>query len=406
MNPAILPYVKTKQRIFHERIHYLYQGGLRAVGFNVINSVLLVGVYWSQLSPTQLLSWLILLTLVSLIRMTYISKTLAKGWEFSKDQKQLLLFRAGALTTGTIWGGGFTILSPALNETYTVLFLFALAGMSSGAFSSMTSDRTSYLMYILPMLIPAMLATVLQDNLLGYVMTIMLVLFTGMLTISHKLAFKTFIAGFEHRFAHEDLVKELTISNKALTITNKELERTKEELKKLSLYDELTKVPNRRHFTQVLEHEIKRARRDQTPLAAIMIDVDAFKNYNDAYGHAKGDQCLHTIADHLQKSLSRSSDFLARYGGEEFVALLPNTTQENALILAERMRTSIFNANLVHRENSFGRVTISAGVSCCSPSPDLKSCQSLIETADRSLYQAKEEGRNRVVIHTPGSVTV
>ncbi|MES9972282.1 MAG: GGDEF domain-containing protein [Candidatus Thiodiazotropha sp.] len=336
--------------------------------------------------------------------MTYISKTLAKGWEFSKDQNQLILFRAGALTTGAIWGGGFTILSPALNETYTVLFLFTLAGMSSGAFSSMASDRTSYFMYILPMLIPAILATVLQDSLLGYVMTIMLVLFTGMLAISHKLAVRTFIEGFEHRFAHEDLVKELTISNKTLTITNKELERTKEELKQLSLYDELTKVANRRYFTQVLELEINRARREQTPLAAIMIDVDEFKKYNDAYGHAKGDQCLHTIADHLQRSLLRSSDFLARYGGEEFVALLPNTTQENALILAERMRTSIFNANLEHREYSVGRVTVSAGVSCCSPNLDLKSCQSLIETADRSLYQAKTEGRNRVAVQTPGLV--
>jgi diguanylate cyclase (GGDEF)-like protein len=385
---------------------YLYQSGIRAIGFNIVNSGLLVAVYWTQLPPTLPLIWFTLLTLTTSIRMVHVSKSLAKGWDFSQDQHQLHLFRAGAFVTGVIWGVGFTALSPVLNDTYIVLFLFTLAGMSSGGYSSMASDRDSYLLFILPMLMPAMLATVLQANLLSYVMTIMLVLYTIMLTFSHKLAVKAFAEGFEHRFAHEELVKELTISNKALTITNAELERTKDELKKLSLYDDLTKVPNRRYFTQVLELEIRRARRERSSLAAIMIDVDAFKKYNDTYGHAKGDECLRTIADHLQKALLRSSDFLARYGGEEFVALLPNTTQDNAMILAERLRMAIFNANLEHREYSVGRVTVSAGVACCSPSQVWENCQSLIESADRSLYQAKKDGRNRVALHAQQPDTV
>ncbi|WP_316368287.1 GGDEF domain-containing protein [Candidatus Thiodiazotropha sp. CDECU1] len=406
MNSDTSTSLKTKQRVFHQRVQYLYQGGLRAVSFNIINASLLLGVYWFQLPLTQLVIWFIVLTLISVARISHISLSLEKEWKISKNRQKLHVFRIGALVTGATWGAGFIFLSPGLNDTYTLLFLFTLAGMCSGALSSMASDRLTYLFYILPMLIPAMLITVLQGNLLSLVMTVMLILFTIMLAVSHKLAVKTFAEGLEYRFEHEDLVKELLSANNALTATNAELERAKEDLRELSLYDELTRVPNRRYFMQVLERETHRAKREQIPLSAIMIDVDEFKNYNDTYGHSKGDQCLRTIAEYLQNALQRSSDFFARYGGEEFVALLPNTTQENALIVAERMRMSIFNAELEHSGYAKGKVTVSAGIACCSAGHGWKSCQSLIDSADRSLYQAKQAGRNQVVTQGQQSVVV
>ncbi|MCU7813414.1 MAG: GGDEF domain-containing protein [Candidatus Thiodiazotropha sp. (ex Notomyrtea botanica)] len=406
MDNATMSSIKTGQRVYHQRVRFLYQGGIRAISFNIINAVLLFSVYWFQLPPTNLVIWLIVLTLVSIARMVHTGVSLERDWDNSIDQSKLRAFRIGVFVTAVIWGGGFTILSPGLDDTYTLLFLFTLAGMSSGAFSSMASDRFTYLFYILPMLIPATISTALQGNILSLVMTIMLILFTFMLAVTHKMASQTLAEGFEYRFEHEDLVKELLNTNETLKSTNDELERTKEDLKKLSLSDELTRAPNRRHLMQVLEQEIQRARREQTPLSAIMIDVDHFKLYNDTYGHAKGDQCLRIIAEHLQNALQRSSDFLARYGGEEFVALLPNTTPEQAQTVAERMRMSIFFAGLEHSGYSVGKVTVSAGIACCTPNKDRENCSSLIESADRSLYKAKQDGRNRVAIHDHNSVVV
>ncbi|RLW64594.1 MAG: hypothetical protein B6D73_10145 [gamma proteobacterium symbiont of Stewartia floridana] len=406
MDKATVSSTEIEQRVNHQRVRYLYQGGIRAISFNIINAVLLFGVYWFQLPPTNLVIWLIMLTLVSLARMVHTSLSLERDWDISKDLRHLQAFRIGVILTGVTWGAGFTVLSPGLNDTYTLLFLFTLAGMSTGAFSSMASDRLTYMLYILPMLVPATISTALQGSLLSLVMTIMLLLFMVMLAVTHKMATRTLAEGFEFRFEHEGLLKKLLKTNEALQSTNRELERTKEELKKLSLSDELTRVPNRRYLMQVMEHEIQRARRDKVSLSIIMIDVDHFKKYNDTYGHTKGDECLQSIAGILQQSLLRSSDFLARYGGEEFVALLPNTTQEQALSVAERMRVSIFNVGLAHSGCSAGKVTISAGIASYSPDGDSQSETKLLETADRSLYKAKAEGRNRVAIYDHHSVVV
>jgi diguanylate cyclase (GGDEF)-like protein len=388
----------TEQRVCHERVRYLYQGGLRAVVFNIINSALLLGVYWFQLPISPLIIWFSTLTFLSVLRITHIATTLRHEWDTSSDRNKLQTFQVGVFLTGTTWGLGFTMLSPGLDDTYTLLFLFTLAGMVSGAFTSMTSDRRTYLLYLLPIMVPAMLTTVAQGDALSYVMTFMLLLFTIMLTVSHKLAEKSFADGFIHRFEHEELIKELLVANNALSITNDELERTKEDLRELSLSDELTGIPNRRYFSQILKHEIDRAKRDQAPLSAVMIDVDAFKKYNDTYGHAKGDQCLRRVAELLKNALPRSTDFLARYGGEEFVVLLPNTDPTNARIVAERLRMKIYDSNLPHTNSPSGRVTVSAGIACCCDTTGQESGQTLIESADHCLYQAKQQGRNRVVI--------
>ena len=167
-------------------------------------------------------------------------------------------------------------------------------------------------------------------------------------------------------------------------------------LESLALIDGLTGIPNRRRFDEALEHEWKRALRDGTPLALIMADIDHFKAYNDNYGHAAGDGCLKAVAKCLSKSLSRPSDIMARYGGEEFVAVIPDTDGEGARLLAERWCANVAALGLPHLFSSAAdHVTISAGYATLKP----ESCQSpkeLLELADKMLYQAKGQGRNRV----------
>jgi len=167
-------------------------------------------------------------------------------------------------------------------------------------------------------------------------------------------------------------------------------------LKRLSLFDGLTNIPNRRHFDDTLDHEMKRAIRTQQPLSLLMIDVDYFKPFNDHYGHGTGDACLIQIAQALQAGMNRPMDLLARYGGEEFVALLPGTSLEGACNVAESLRQIVASLRIPHAGSSIAEhVTISVGVACRAQS-DPKSTSFLLRQADQALYQAKQSGRNKI----------
>jgi two-component system, cell cycle response regulator len=173
-----------------------------------------------------------------------------------------------------------------------------------------------------------------------------------------------------------------------------------ERLKHDGLTDPLTGVANRRLFEHRLHEEVGRWARHGHPLSCILVDVDLFKVVNDSYGHAVGDKVLHAVANALARNL-RSGDVLARYGGEEFCLLLPATDINVAALIADRMRQGI--ANLVFRNIPIEglRITISAGLVClddkCRPTTDDVGAW-LIENADAALYQAKQSGRNKVMV--------
>jgi len=183
---------------------------------------------------------------------------------------------------------------------------------------------------------------------------------------------------------------------KARVRTHLELKRHRDVLERLSSYDGLTGIPNRRRFDEYLELEWKRAVREATPLSIIMIDIDHFKRFNDTYGHCAGDDCLRQVAAALAGSVHRPSDLVARYGGEEFVAVLPKTDSEGATFIAETMRHSV-SALLIPNAGSdtCDHLTISLGTATCLPNENLHS-SSLIDAGDRSLYEAKRCGRNQV----------
>ena len=167
-------------------------------------------------------------------------------------------------------------------------------------------------------------------------------------------------------------------------------------LESLALIDGLTGIPNRRRFDKTLQTEWKRAMRSGTALAIIMADIDFFKAYNDHRGHRAGDQCLKAVADALSRALGRPSDVLARYGGEEFVAVMPDTEGRGARQLAERCCANVAALGLPHRySGAADHVTISAGYAALQPVAGQSSGE-LLEMADKMLYQAKEQGRNRV----------
>ena len=193
-------------------------------------------------------------------------------------------------------------------------------------------------------------------------------------------------------FDAEELVARVKVHLKIKNLQD-DLKRTNELLLELSNTDHLTGLFNRRYLMEALEKEVQRSLRKMGNLSLIILDIDHFKQVNDTYGHLQGDVALQKVALQLQKEL-RAYDTAARYGGEEFIAILPDATLEEAVFVANRVRTSI-------HETRFSGVlsplslTVSIGVARLS-SPGCTSVDNIIKLADDALYRAKTNGRNRV----------
>lgn len=180
-------------------------------------------------------------------------------------------------------------------------------------------------------------------------------------------------------------------------ITEKKLLKLNQKLNKLATLDGLTNIPNRRYFDDVLIREWRRSRREQFPLSLIICDIDYFKLYNDFLGHQAGDVCLRQVARKISQSVRRPGDLVARYGGEEFIILLSQTPAENALLVAKTIGQEIKNLKLYHPQSSVSKyVSLSLGVSCVIPDFKYTKKQLLI-TADKALYSAKQQGRDRAI---------
>lgn len=176
------------------------------------------------------------------------------------------------------------------------------------------------------------------------------------------------------------------------------LELLNDHLNRLSATDGLTNIPNRRYFDQHLDEEWRRAARNSSPLSVLMLDIDYFKRYNDAYGHLKGDDCLKRVAATLQKSLQRAGDLVARYGGEEFVVILPHADSESALKTGEMLRQSIASLAIPHEySDASSYISLSVGIATSVPS-EPHSAADLLQAADDALYTAKQAGRNQTVL--------
>jgi diguanylate cyclase (GGDEF)-like protein len=201
------------------------------------------------------------------------------------------------------------------------------------------------------------------------------------------------MAQLELRKAIEDLAKhveERAAYESQLEKYQRQLESNNATLSAERHTDLLTKLANRGCFDETLSEEYDRACRRGRPLSVLLIDIDHFKQFNDTFGHAEGDETLRQVAKLLRDTV-RPNDLAARYGGEEFVVILPNTPEEGAAVLAERLRRAIHHHTWAHRA-----VTISVGVATVSDGS--RTTRELLKAADKGLYESKARGRNRVTI--------
>lgn len=191
--------------------------------------------------------------------------------------------------------------------------------------------------------------------------------------------------------------KTMRVLHRLVDKSTREVEQMNYELAKLASKDALTNLPNRRLFDDTLRQDIKRQSRAEAPLSLIMMDIDYFKEYNDSYGHVAGDDCLRAVSLVLERSVKRPSDTVARYGGEEFACILPSTNFHGAVMLAEEIRHGVARLGIPHGASDVSsHVTLSLGVLTIQDAQGVTP-EVLLDACDALLYQAKEEGRNRVI---------
>jgi two-component system, sensor histidine kinase LadS len=192
----------------------------------------------------------------------------------------------------------------------------------------------------------------------------------------------------------ESKVQERTLE---LTAALQELEERNRELAEKNTQDDLTGLHNRRYYDHKIQAEYRRSKRNLTPLSIVIIDIDHFKKVNDTHGHLAGDACLTWIGKHIKSSLKRSTDIGCRYGGEEFCLILPDTDTKGAMIFADNLREQVAKLPFSYQEEDI-EVQISCGVSTYLQQKNVQPEQ-LFNGADQALYQAKQQGRNRVIEH-------
>lgn len=208
----------------------------------------------------------------------------------------------------------------------------------------------------------------------------------------------TLIIGAFSNYLLENYLRRDFLNSILLESENRLLQEATRELRRISNSDALTNLGNRRHFEQMFEQEWLRATRSNTPISLILLDIDFFKHYNDNYGHQAGDDCLRLVAEEIGGFARRPGDTSARYGGEEFVLVLPGIDLVQAASIAEACRACVESLEIPHSHSKVHKVvTVSAGVATLVPEHDI-SMKSLVAAADNALYQAKREGRNRVVM--------
>ncbi len=289
------------------------------------------------------------------------------------------------------WCMGAILIGSKLDQLSQVYIFIVLLGVSAAAIPLLGVMQSVMLLFQVITTIPYLLyiAITLEDK--GTVLVYMFGLYMIGVIVAIRRMDSNLSESLSMQYEKSQLVNSLSISNMELIHANEQLET-------MSMEDALTGLHNRRYFEMKLESEWKRDVRQRTVLSLMIIDIDYFKLYNDTYGHAEGDACLKEVARVLRSSLNRVTDMVARIGGEEFVVLLPGVDSENVQKVADQIQVRLEQAKLVHATSPLSDyVTMSIGIASVIPDKQATPLM-LFKVADKALYKAKSQGRNKVVV--------
>ncbi len=371
---------QLKEAVYSEQVRLLYAGTKYRPSLHIIAALVIVMIVLDSIPLLHITIWVLALSILNIYRIIDISniqKVIDKIDNWHPIHKRFF-FSTAAL--GLIYGLSIALIFtqlPLLNQIYILCLISTLvpAGLVSFA-----SDRYSFYAYLYclctPLLVQIFLMAKSPYISIGICAIVFIAIIRQLFLWNHKVIKNS----IQLKFENEELLESL--------------QQTNIRLQQQNIIDDLTKIANRRHFDEVLEKEWLRAKRLRTSLALLMIDIDFFKQYNDTFGHLKGDECLKQIATTLNNSLNRPGDFVARYGGEEFCILIPDTDMNGAITFAEKVHSAIIALKIDNPGSTVSKyLTISIGVAAIVPKHD-DSYMDLIYTSDKALYKAKSDGRN------------
>jgi diguanylate cyclase (GGDEF)-like protein len=363
---------EMQKQVGTRKLEILYGQLYFSLLFSAVLFISLSYVFRAYLSLFSLSSWLVIFLSITVIRF-FLTYNFNHAENVSSNLNYWFsLHMFGVLISAITWGGFILLLAISANPTHLSLLMICAAGLSAGAAGDYSFSFYSFIAFAIPLLTPTgiFLLTANDPTLhtQGYFVLLFLVIMSLLSWRLNRTTTKSLNAQFE---------------NQALKI--------------LSTKDGLTEINNRRRFDESLHAEWYRASRLSSPLSLIICDIDKFKEYNDTYGHLEGDKCLIRVAHLIEDYARRAGDMSARFGGEEFALILPDTQNEHAKDIAEQVRMTLVDIAIPHSGSSVANiVTASFGVYTTVPKNDCNP-ESLIESADKALYQAKDRGRNMVV---------
>jgi len=284
--------------------------------------------------------------------------------------------------SGIAWGAGALLLIASPDAICAVLVITSIQAMVMGGAITLGAFMPAFFSFSIPAILPMVGVLALSGK------------FTQIALAAYSLGFAALVTAIAWRFNRSlHRTFRLTFENEALVDL---LTENAEELALRAHTDGLTGLANRLRFDQILELEWTRLKRSDDPLSVILLDVDHFKLFNDTYGHVAGDACLKQIAQVLKEACRSSTDFVARYGGEEFIVLLPETSVDGALAVAEKIRACIAHLAIPHETSQTAQhITASLGAATVRCT-DTSTSADAVAFADEQLYRAKALGRNRV----------
>lgn len=381
--------IQQYDRVFSEQVKILYENAPSVIPINAIIAAIL-GLFLMPVLPLdKIIAWWSVMAAVCMVRYIHVMYTLKHANWSTGAYAYHLSFAFYTLLTGGTWAAAFFLFAFIVPDVYLIFIIFALGGMAVGAIGSMSTSKLCFFAYLLPMILPPAIVFMFDGNALGFAMSGMLIIYIMSISLTFLQGYSRTIKTIVTQIENEDLVEHLKVSNEELAAAN-------QKIMTLSNTDSLTQIANRRQLDAALKTEWARAIRSRTPLCFIMLDIDFFKPYNDTFGHIQGDECLQKIAVVLRSAMKRTGDIVARYGGEEFAIILPDTELTGAYTLIQEVQDEINKLQITAANTSVSPyVTISAGIACMLPNPEDDISQ-LIAAADTELYNAKEQGRNRI----------
>ncbi len=388
-----------REELFSAQLELLMQNGqLATVTSHLIGVGATIAMFWPFMDITIILLWAAGFLILLLLRSLQMSNALVSRSYLTNPRGVYLRLLAGATATGAIWAGVYIFAAHHVPITmqYTFLLLIVMITAISVGFSVIL--REYFIAYLFAALWPIAWWSLVHywEQPYNLLIGLSLLAFCAVLVVVCDRVYRSFRNMITLNWERETMSQELADLTTSLRDRNRQLRDARRQLTDLANIDELTGLGNRRMVNRALKEEINRARRSGGYVSLILLDVDFFKNYNDTYGHPAGDLVLQKLADLMQQASARAGEVVARFGGEEFILVLPGAAPDAALRTADRLKEMVEDERIPHESSGVADIiTVSQGVVTVQPENDMLPGE-LISRADKALYKAKQEGRNRI----------